>query len=94
MLFQTLEFGVFFAVVYGLYLYLPHRLQNRMLLVASYVFYGACEWRCPGLASSAALAECLVELKGALVDGAPGKPRLGRNGISGISDAGIREHVQ
>jgi D-alanyl-lipoteichoic acid acyltransferase DltB (MBOAT superfamily) len=45
MLFQTLEFGVFFAVVYGLYLYLPHRLQNRMLLVASYVFYGAWEWR-------------------------------------------------
>ena len=24
---------------------LPHKLQNRMLLLASYVFYGAWDWR-------------------------------------------------
>lgn len=40
MVFNSLQFLVFFLVVYGLYLLLPHRAQNRMLLVASYVFYG------------------------------------------------------
>ena len=45
MLFHTFQFAVFFAVVYPLYLSLPHRWQNRMLLVASYVFYGYWDWR-------------------------------------------------
>ena len=45
MLFHTTEFAIFFALVYPLYLFLPHRLQNRMLLVASYVFYGSWDWR-------------------------------------------------
>lgn len=42
MLFQTLTFLVFFAITFGLYRLLQHSLdwQNRMLLVASYVFYG------------------------------------------------------
>ena len=38
MLFNSIEFFVFFGLVYGLYLALPHRAQNRLLLVASYVF--------------------------------------------------------
>lgn len=45
MLFNSLEFAAFFAVVYGLYLIVSHRWQNRMLLLASYVFYGAWDWR-------------------------------------------------
>lgn len=45
MLFNTVQFGLFFLIVYGLYLVLPHRWQNRMLLVASYVFYGTWDWR-------------------------------------------------
>ena len=45
MSFNSLEFFVFFALVYALYLVLPHRAQNRMLLVASYVFYGWWDWR-------------------------------------------------
>ena len=45
MLFHTLQFAVFFAVVYILYLLLPHKLQNRILLIASYIFYGAWDWR-------------------------------------------------
>ncbi|MDP7651331.1 MAG: MBOAT family O-acyltransferase [Rhodospirillales bacterium] len=45
MLFHSFQFAVFFAVVYPLYLGLPHRWQNRMLLVASYVFYGYWDWR-------------------------------------------------
>ena len=45
MLFTDLSFWAFFAVVVVLYALLPHRAQNRMLLVASYVFYGAWDWR-------------------------------------------------
>jgi alginate O-acetyltransferase complex protein AlgI len=40
MLFNSLEFVVFFLVVYCLYLGLTFRLQNYMLLIASYLFYG------------------------------------------------------
>ncbi|MFH0812247.1 MAG: MBOAT family O-acyltransferase [Pseudomonadota bacterium] len=45
MLFNTLQFLFFFAIVYTLYLFLSHKWQNRILLVASYVFYGAWDWR-------------------------------------------------
>jgi alginate O-acetyltransferase complex protein AlgI len=44
-LFQSLQFAVFFVIVYSLYVFLPFRWQNKMLLVASYVFYGAWDWR-------------------------------------------------
>lgn len=40
MLFNSLEFFVFLAVVYSLYLASPFRLQNILLLTAGYVFYG------------------------------------------------------
>lgn len=49
MLFNSFEFILFFAVVYLLYRLLNHRLQNSMLLIASYVFYGAWDWRFLGL---------------------------------------------
>lgn len=45
MLFTELNFWAFFAVVGLAYVLLGHRAQNRMLLVASYVFYGAWDWR-------------------------------------------------
>ncbi len=45
MLFNSLEFAVFLVACYALYLVLPHRGQNRLLLVASYVFYGFWDWR-------------------------------------------------
>ena len=45
MLFNSLEFLVFLAIVYALYRVLPFRLQNYMLLAASYVFYGWWDWR-------------------------------------------------
>lgn len=45
MLFNSLQFFVFFFVVYSLYLASKHKWQNRMLLVASYVFYGTWDWR-------------------------------------------------
>ncbi len=40
MLFNSPEFIIFCVVVYGLYWCLPFRLQNYMLLSASYIFYG------------------------------------------------------
>ncbi len=45
MVFNSLPFAGFFLVVYALYRVLPHRAQNVMLLVASYVFYSAWDWR-------------------------------------------------
>lgn len=45
MLFNSLNFAIFFVLVYGLYLLLNHKWQNRMLLLASYVFYAAWDWR-------------------------------------------------
>lgn len=45
MIFNSFVFAAFFAAVYMLYLILPHRWQNRMLLVASYIFYGWWDWR-------------------------------------------------
>ena len=40
MLFNSPEFIIFLLIVYSLYLLLPFRLQNYMLIVASYIFYG------------------------------------------------------
>ncbi|HYG74691.1 MAG TPA: MBOAT family O-acyltransferase [Planctomycetota bacterium] len=40
MIFSTYVFWCFFAIVVSLYFMLSHRWQNRMLLVASWVFYG------------------------------------------------------
>ena len=40
MLFNSLHFLLFLPVVLGAYAMLRHRGQNRMLLIASYVFYG------------------------------------------------------
>lgn len=45
MLFNSFQFAIFFLTVYGLYLSLNHKWQNRMLLIASYIFYGAWNWK-------------------------------------------------
>jgi len=45
MYFNSLSFLLFFVMVYGLYVILPHKWQNRLLLVASYFFYGCWDWR-------------------------------------------------
>ncbi|MCD4779710.1 MAG: MBOAT family protein [Candidatus Omnitrophica bacterium] len=45
MLFNSVAFFIFFVIVYALYLLSNHRWQNRILLVASYIFYGAWDWR-------------------------------------------------
>jgi alginate O-acetyltransferase complex protein AlgI len=45
MLFNSGQFFFFFIAVYLLYIKLPHRGQNILLLIASYVFYGAWDVR-------------------------------------------------
>lgn len=45
MLFNSYTFWGFYAVVLLAYRILPHRAQNRLLLLASYVFYGTWDWR-------------------------------------------------
>jgi len=49
MVFNSLHFVWFFIVVYGAYRVLPHRAQNWLLLLASYYFYAAWDWRFLGL---------------------------------------------
>ena len=45
MLFNTFDFFYFFIFVFLFYCILNHKWQNRMLLVASYVFYGYWDYR-------------------------------------------------
>lgn len=49
MLFNSFFFWVFFLTVWSLYWRLSHRGQNRLLLAASYFFYGCWDWRFLGL---------------------------------------------
>jgi D-alanyl-lipoteichoic acid acyltransferase DltB (MBOAT superfamily) len=59
-IFNSLEFAAFFAAVVGLYWLLPHRAQNRFLLVASYFFYGWWDWRFLGLLAFSTAVDYLV----------------------------------
>lgn len=45
MLFNSLQFIVFLAIVYICYLFLSHKWQNRLLIVASLVFYASWNWK-------------------------------------------------
>jgi alginate O-acetyltransferase complex protein AlgI len=49
LIFNSYEYALFLPVVLLLYWRLPHRAQNAMLLVASYIFYGAWNYRFLGL---------------------------------------------
>jgi D-alanyl-lipoteichoic acid acyltransferase DltB (MBOAT superfamily) len=60
MVFTSLQFVVFFVVVYALYRVLPRRAQNVALLVASYVFYGAWDWRFLGLLWTSTIVDYVV----------------------------------
>ena len=57
MVFNSLHFVWFFLVVYALYRVLPHRGQNWLLLVASYYFYAAWDWRFLGLLVASTLVD-------------------------------------
>src|SRR3954469_732821 len=55
--FNSLHFVWFFLVVYALYRLLPHRGQNWLLLVASYYFYAAWDYRFLGLLVASTLVD-------------------------------------
>ncbi len=62
MLFNSLEFLVFFAVVFALYGRLPHRGQNLFLLAASLFFYGSWNWKLLGLLVGSASIDFLCAI--------------------------------
>ena len=63
MLFNSLEFLVFFAVVFALYCALNLRWQNRMLLLASYVFYGWAEPKFVVLMALTTIADYFIGIR-------------------------------
>ncbi|MBI2191846.1 MAG: MBOAT family protein [Planctomycetes bacterium] len=56
MLFNTLDFALFFAVVLALYFLLPEGWRRALLLAASLFFYGYWDWRFLGLMAASILA--------------------------------------
>ena len=60
MVFDSFTFAVFFIGVLFLYWALPRRTQNSLLLIASYIFYGAWDWRFLGLIWLSTLTDYLV----------------------------------
>jgi alginate O-acetyltransferase complex protein AlgI len=57
MVFNSLHFVWFFLVVYALYRLLPHRGQNWLLLIASYYFYAAWDYRFVALLAASTLVD-------------------------------------
>jgi alginate O-acetyltransferase complex protein AlgI len=62
MVFNSLEFVVFFVIFYALYRVLPHRPQNWLLLLSSYYFYAAWDWRFLGLLIASTVVDYSVAL--------------------------------
>ena len=66
MLFNSFEFLVFLPIVFVLYWFVVHRslkLQNALVLVASYVFYGWWDWRFLSLIAISTVVDYVVGLK-------------------------------
>jgi D-alanyl-lipoteichoic acid acyltransferase DltB (MBOAT superfamily) len=63
MLFNTFEFALFFAICFGAYLLLPRRAQNRLLLLASCLFYAAWDWRFLALLLLSTLVDYILGLR-------------------------------
>ncbi len=60
MLFNSWVFPAFLLLVLTPYFLLPHRAQNRLLLVASYVFYGYWDYRFLSLIFASTVADYLI----------------------------------
>ncbi len=76
MLFNSLEFLIFFPVVLAIYYLLSSRAQNAWLLIASYVFYGWWDWRFLGLILISTVVDYFVGLRMASREDAAGRKRL------------------
>jgi D-alanyl-lipoteichoic acid acyltransferase DltB (MBOAT superfamily) len=77
MLFNSLEFLIFLPIVLAVYYLLPHRAQNRFLLVASCFFYGSWDWRFlfPLLASTSIDYYCAKRMEQQILAGEPKENR-------------------
>ncbi|MDH4055534.1 MAG: MBOAT family protein [Gammaproteobacteria bacterium] len=65
MLFNSIDFAVFLPIVFAIYWLIPNsriRLQNAVLLIASYVFYGWWDWRFLSLIIISSLIDYVVGL--------------------------------
>ncbi len=74
MLFNTLQFAIFLAVVWPVYLLLRRRSQNFFLLVASWCFYAAWDWRFLGLLATSTIVDYYCAL--GMRDSAGARKRL------------------
>jgi alginate O-acetyltransferase complex protein AlgI len=82
MLFNTLEFWVFFAFVLSAYALLRRRAQNLLLLAASYFFYACWNWRFLGLLLLSSTTDWIL---GGAIGRCRGTPRARR--LVGLSVA-------
>jgi len=63
MLFNSLEFLLFFIAVFFLYWRLRHRAQNVLLLASSYFFYGQWSWKFVGLLFASTVVDYVCGLQ-------------------------------
>ena len=78
MLFNSFVFVLFFVIVYGAYVTAQksRRIQNALLLVASYVFYGYWDWRFLSLIAISTLIDYFVGMNLAQTDSQTKKRRF------------------
>ncbi|MGC9331652.1 MAG: MBOAT family O-acyltransferase, partial [Bacteroidales bacterium] len=66
MLFNSLDFAIFLPLVFVLYWFVTNKnlkLQNLLIVVASYVFYGWWDWRFLSLIVFSTLVDFIVGLR-------------------------------
>ncbi len=63
MLFHSFEFFLFFIVFYILYLLLRNEWKNRLLLMASYIFYASWDWRFLSLILTSTIVDYFCGIK-------------------------------
>ena len=66
MLFNSIDFAIFLPIVFALYWFVTHKnlkLQNLLIVVASYVFYGWWDWRFLSLIVFSTLVDYLIGRK-------------------------------
>ncbi len=76
MLFNSIDFALFFAIVLGLYWQLPPRFRNPILLLGSIWFYGSWDWRFLGLLAISTIVDYSVGRLLARTDDEPTRKRL------------------
>ena len=66
MLFNSIDFAIFLPLVFLLYWFVAHKnlkLQNALIVAASYVFYGWWDWRFLALIAFSTLVDYTVGIK-------------------------------